>query len=377
MGGIFLIQNDGQLVEMAEQAYDSESLLQQFLAQYPNLLAGDQMDTAAPRRWLLVSREMALASEEDGAGRWSVDHLFLDQDAVPTIVEVKRSTDTRIRREVVGQMLDYAANGVVYWPVELIRTRYEARCAAQGLDPAIGIADLTDNEGDPEAFWQQVDENFRAGKIRMVFVADVIPNELRRVVEFLNRQMNAAEVLAVEVRQYVGEGMRTLVPRIIGQTVEAQRKKTAQGSKEGQRWDEVFFMEELRTNQGEGAEAVVRKLMEWASENYPRFSWWKNNRYGIFYPCLDHKKQPYFPICIRTDGKVEILFQRLIPRPAFQEESKREELRLRLDRMDGLSLAPDAIVRRPNFSLSLLNDSHNYNLFIEALEWVRQEILNT
>jgi hypothetical protein len=62
-----------------------------------------------------------------GSGnRWSVDHLFLDQDAVPTIVEVKRSTDTRIRREVVGQMLDYAANAVVYWPVEAIRAEFEA-----------------------------------------------------------------------------------------------------------------------------------------------------------------------------------------------------------------------------------------------------------
>src|SRR5262249_3604083 len=31
---------------------------------------------------------------------WSVDHLFLDQDAVRTLVEVKRGSDTRIRREV-------------------------------------------------------------------------------------------------------------------------------------------------------------------------------------------------------------------------------------------------------------------------------------
>jgi hypothetical protein len=31
----------------------------------------------------------------------------LDQDAVPTLVEVKRSSDTRIRREVMGQMSDY------------------------------------------------------------------------------------------------------------------------------------------------------------------------------------------------------------------------------------------------------------------------------
>lgn len=38
-------------------------------------------------------------------------------------MEVKRSTDTRIRREVVGQMLDYAANGVRYWPAEELRVR--------------------------------------------------------------------------------------------------------------------------------------------------------------------------------------------------------------------------------------------------------------
>ncbi len=33
------------------------------------------------------------------------------------MVRVKRR-DTRIRREVVGQMLEYAANAVTYWPVD-------------------------------------------------------------------------------------------------------------------------------------------------------------------------------------------------------------------------------------------------------------------
>ena len=132
---------------MTEQKYASENLLQELLADYPNLLAGDQIDTTEPRRWLLISREMSLASEEDGAGRWSVDHLFLDQDAIPTIVEVKRSTDTRIRREVVGQMLDYAANAVVHWPVERLRAQFEA--AREEHEQAL-IELLEDAETDPE-----------------------------------------------------------------------------------------------------------------------------------------------------------------------------------------------------------------------------------
>jgi hypothetical protein len=80
------------------------------LAEYPNVLAGDQ-DSEVRKRWLLVKRELGVASGEDAPDRWSLDHLFLDEEGVPTLIEVKRGSDTRIRREVVGQMLDYAANG--------------------------------------------------------------------------------------------------------------------------------------------------------------------------------------------------------------------------------------------------------------------------
>lgn len=57
------------------------------------------------------------------------------------------------------------------------------------------------------------------------FVADVIHAELRRIVEFLNAQMSPAEVIALELRHYAGQGLRTLVPRVIGRTAEAERRK--------------------------------------------------------------------------------------------------------------------------------------------------------
>jgi hypothetical protein len=49
-GGIFLIQSGGELMEMTEQDYESEDVLQELLAKYPNLLAGNQMDSDRPRR---------------------------------------------------------------------------------------------------------------------------------------------------------------------------------------------------------------------------------------------------------------------------------------------------------------------------------------
>jgi hypothetical protein len=262
-GGIYLIQNDGQLVEMSEEAYGSEDLLQGLLARYPNLLAGDQIDGDTPRRWLLISREVPLASEEDSSGRWSVDHLFLDQDATPTIVEVKRSTDTRIRREVVGQMLDYAANAVLYWPVEALRARFEDN----NEDPERNLAEfLADTDVNPEEFWRKVKTNLQAGRVRLIFVADEIPTELRRVVEFLNQQMDPGEVLAVEIKQYVGGDSKTLVPRVLGQTAEAQQKKSG-ATRESRQWDEPSFFDDLKARRGPEEAKVARDLLEWARQS--------------------------------------------------------------------------------------------------------------
>src|SRR5712671_2627882 len=94
--------------------------------------AGDQVNPQNPRRWALVRRELPISTGELGASQWSVDHVFLDQDGIPTLVEIKRQSDSRVRREVVGQMLDYAANCITYWSAESLRTAFEATCGESG-----------------------------------------------------------------------------------------------------------------------------------------------------------------------------------------------------------------------------------------------------
>ncbi len=80
---IFLLGAQQKPIELKAQPYDSEDLLQRLLADYPHLIAGQQIDEAEPRRWLLITREMEVPGEEAGNGRWSLDHLFLDQDGDP------------------------------------------------------------------------------------------------------------------------------------------------------------------------------------------------------------------------------------------------------------------------------------------------------
>jgi hypothetical protein len=151
----------------------------------------------------------------------------VDADGVPTLVEVKRASDTRIRREVVGQMLDYAANGTRYWPAAVLQRAFEATCAADGVSVDQAYAPLLDGQ-EPEEFWNAVEGRLAAGQVRLLFVADRIPLELRAVVEFLNRQMRQADVYAVELAQYrSGSGMRVLVPRVLGEVATAQKSPSS------------------------------------------------------------------------------------------------------------------------------------------------------
>jgi hypothetical protein len=372
-GGIFLIQNSGELVEMTEQPYDTEEVLQLLLAKYPNLLAGDQIDPSKPRRWQLVSREMGVPDEEDGADRWSLDHLFLDQDAVPTLIEVKRSTDTRIRREVVGQMLDYAANAVVYWPVETIRARFEQTCQENGVAADDVLAKFLGPQSEPGEFWQRVKTNLQAGRVRIVFVADEIPAELRRIVEFLNSQMDPAEVLAVEVKQYVGQGLKTLVPRVIGLTAEAEGKKGAGGANK-RAWDERSFFADLRDRHGENAVQAARKILEWAKGHHLDVSWGEGAKDGSFYPMFHYKGVKNSTCGVYTYGRVEMPFQQMRGRRPFDEEAKALEWRDRLNQIPGVNVPVDAISRRPSIQLQVLTDDAAMRQFLAVLDWLVAEV---
>lgn len=83
MPSIFLLKDGVKLQEMIQRPYESEDLLQKLIADFPNVLAGDQFDAEEPKRWLLIRREANVPSEGTGASRWSLDHLFVDQDGVP------------------------------------------------------------------------------------------------------------------------------------------------------------------------------------------------------------------------------------------------------------------------------------------------------
>ncbi len=379
-GKIYLRQPDGSLRAMCEAPFDREDVLQKLLEDYPDLLAGEQMNPEEPRRWLLIGREQGVPDEVGASNRWSVDHLFLDQEGVPTLVEVKRSSDTRIRREVIGQMLDYAANAVLHWPIESLRMNWEQQCEKENAEPTEVILDLLGRQGEGpevvETFWENVKTNLQAGRVRMVFLADVIPSELRRVVEFLNGQMDPAEVVAVEVKQFIGDGLQSLVPRVLGHTATAQRRK-AGATRPGRQWDEGTFLEDLEARHGSGPARTAKNLLSWVADRGHRVWWGKGSQNGSFFPMalLPNGKESVL-FSVWTFGSIEVGFQHLQRRPPFDLEENRKELLSRLRASSGVDLPADSHKRRPNFPLKALEKPEALEGFKQVMDWAYTGLRN-
>jgi hypothetical protein len=373
-GKIYLLTDESQLHAMEEAPYDSEKLLQEMLAKYPDFLAGEQINSENPRRWLLVTREMTVKGEEEGSARWSLDHLFLDQDAVPTLVEVKKSSNTDVRRKVIGQMLDYAANGVAYWPVEEIRAKFESRCEKNDEDPDEVLTAFLEEEQEPDAYWMQVKTNLQAGRIRMVFLADSIPAELRRVVEFLNEQMDPAEVLAIEVKQFVGEGMRTLVPKVLGQTETARQKKSPGASSGGKQWDEQTFLETIEERQGGAARNVAAELLRWIPQQGTSLKYGSGDKDVGVVATIQHGRKK-FDICrLSLNWGLAIRFHLLQQKPPFHEEALRRQLLTTINEIPGVHLDDDVLTKRARVPFDRLTSPMALEKAKEAITWLIEQV---
>lgn len=213
MGTLFSIDKFGLLVELFPSSYENEKLLESLIAEYPRVLGSDIGSVDDDRRWMLIDQQF----RTPGLKRW-IDLLFVDQDGIPAIVETKLASNPEIRRDVVGQIVQYGASIVANLKVVALQEAFSRRCDREGKNPEKELDVLLFGSREADDFWKLVSSNLATGRIRMVVVADEIPTELRESLEFLNEQMPLTEVYAIAITQYTdkSQSMKILAPQIIG-----------------------------------------------------------------------------------------------------------------------------------------------------------------
>ena len=249
MGANLYFMSGDRAVGMSEHRYNSEDILQKIIADNPGLLLRDADPDGS--RLMLVAREFEVSEGDDSSNAYFLDHLLVDQSGVPVLVEVKRSTDTRARREVVAQMLDYASR-VSAWDADELRELFRQNNDEPGTLEAY----------DTDEFWMQVANCLKAERVKLVFAADRIPSTLKTLIEFMDRNMEGIEVYGVELRQYKTEEATMLTSNVVGETPITKAKRTPARNVE---WNAANFSAFLLAEGRQDAIPVADELRSFAS----------------------------------------------------------------------------------------------------------------
>jgi hypothetical protein len=301
---------------------------------------------------------MPVPDPSSGSNRWSVDFLLGDQDATPTFVECKRFNDARSRREVVGQVLEYAANGHYYWTTENLREYAEAAAKERGrtLDEMLLGITLT-NQDSPEVYFDRMVENLREGQIRIIFFLEEAPMELRSLVDFLNKQMERSEVLLVEAQQFQhGNNLRIVVPSLFGYTEQARQvKRTVSVSTAAsrRRWDRDSFFSDASSKLLENQVQALRRLFDGAQALGCEATWGTGKVQGSF-TIRDSSLKTGSLISVFTDGRIWLNFGSLHGNP--EVESLRNRMKDLAVQSLGFQIPDDFAGRYPSFKMEQWGD---------------------
>ncbi len=372
MRGVVYLVNGDQLVAMERTLYDAEAVLQGLLARDARLLGGAASGEASMRRWVHIQKEAPVRGAS--GQQWSADNIFIDDEAVPTVVEVKRSTNTQLRREVVGQLLEYITNLRASTSADDLRSKFDDAARARDEDPETALKDALGVTMSADEYWATVGENLARGRIRGFVVADEISVELRRILEYLNDQLGDSRFLALEVPQFVAvSGITTLVPQIVAGSLEPPVKQ--ESARASGQWDEERLIAKLVEKEKGGTRAADagRALLKWASDNGLGMRWATGGVSGSVTLFVPLPGEP--PVmCIVGTGYFQWYFRDY--RAPFDTRERREELLRKIKKIDGIkwkSSAPLAAEKYPGMLLAPFSAPGPRGQLIKVLDWFVSE----
>lgn len=131
------------------------------------------------------------------------------------------------------------------------------------------------------------------------------------------------------------------------------------------------FLEQLAERQGHDiAKVVIAVLNAWTgSGGHLEYGIELETSCFLMSRAKSHPDGNIWPAAIYPSGKFEVVFQHLCRRPPFDDPAQREELRKRLNGIDGVDLPAAKVDLRPGFELGVLLDAPAREKLIEVLGW--------
>jgi len=199
--------------KLVDKDFD-EGHLQHVLEQCPDLLPFSKVDIRAGR--------LFHACRELRAPNGSVDHVYIGENQEIAIVETKLWRNPEARRQVLGQIVDYATAIQRMSYSDFEKSVNSARGSNESLYKM--YSDYFCNDTSSDEFFNGIMQTLKRGSFILLIVGDEIRTEVEEMTLFLNKFSGIHFSLGlVELRIYAIEGGRLYLPLLVAQTEIIQR----------------------------------------------------------------------------------------------------------------------------------------------------------
>ena len=162
--------------------------------------------------------------------------------------------------------------------------------------PKLSLSGPSAKVEDVSTFWHSVKTNLQAGRVRSrSLIADEIPSGIAaRSSSFSNAQMDPAEVLAIEVKQFVGDGEHACSVRRGPNGIGSNKRRPWSAANRGSGTRSSlgpFGNSDLSVGMNQET-AVARRLLDWAKKTWLRIWWGQARKDGSFFPFVHQLVRP-------------------------------------------------------------------------------------
>jgi uncharacterized protein YlzI (FlbEa/FlbD family) len=308
-------------VSFTKKLFDEE-WIQELIAANPETLPIDDIDPVfCPL--ICIGREV-----ETDAGY--IDNLYISPEGYLTIVETKLWRNPEARREVVGQIIDYAKDisSWTYTDLENQVKCYNKLTSGKEMGIIDTIRKFTENDLiDEKLFVDTISRNLARGRFLLLIVGDGIREGVERMVEYMSQTPQLHFNLAlVELQVYEMEDSEQLlvIPQIVTRTKEIVRAvvklegvsvgsvkvdvdtmpEVEKNNKRKRSLDEEEFFENLKQNTDQKTVEFARKIIADAEE-LGCFIKWRRASFAVRYFDPMGSKRKYTLFLVTQDGRVQ------------------------------------------------------------------------
>jgi hypothetical protein len=200
----------------------SEGWIQELIHSNPGILPISEIDTGFTPA-IPIGREVF-------ANSGYIDNLFISPDGYLTIVETKLWRNPEARREVVGQIIDYAREISKWTFTELdnVVKQFNRLYAKNGDDLLATVRrHVQIDEPDENIFIDNISKNLKRGRFLLLVVGDGIRESVEDMVDYLSQSPQLHFTLGlVELQVYKlnqDDGSLIIIPQLVARTKEITR----------------------------------------------------------------------------------------------------------------------------------------------------------